>query len=156
MRRIFKLGKGLSGHQCSKPLSSNWRVPNYIVNALGHFSLYFHMDEFWDPGVNRLIGRLFINPPNDRVAYWLRVLASHGNGIALIFARTETKHFFNYVWPFAHSIFFFKGRIRFINGIDGMPGRFTGGAPSCLVAYGELNTIAIKNSKLEGKLVYLK
>lgn len=35
------------------------------------------------------------------------------------------------------GIFFVSGRIRFYHP-DGTAGKYTGGAPSCLVAYGEL------------------
>jgi len=39
---------------------------------------------------------------------WLEKLKYHGNGIALIFARTETKCFFEHIWNDADAILFFK------------------------------------------------
>ena len=81
-------------------------------------------------------------------------LAKHGNGIALIFARTETKMFFNYVWDTADSILFLKGRVTFLQPC-GNVGRFTAGAPSCLIAYGKENTNYLKNSNLKGKFIKL-
>jgi hypothetical protein len=40
-------------------------------------------------------------------------LAYHGNGIALVFARTETQWFTQSVWKQASGIFFFEGRLTF-------------------------------------------
>ena len=40
-----------------------------------------------------------MNPPyGSETPKWLKKLSEHGNGIALIYARTETRMFFNYVW----------------------------------------------------------
>lgn len=65
-------------------------------------------------------------------------MANHGNGIALIFARTETRTFFESVWGVATSILWIKGRLKFYHR-DGTKGQYSGGAPSCLIAYGEQN-----------------
>ena len=80
-------------------------------------------------------------------------LADHGNGIALIFVRTETRCFFENVWNSAHALLFVKGRIKFypVSGIQGG----TPGAPSVFVAYGKENAIALKNSGIEGKYLEL-
>jgi hypothetical protein len=69
-------------------------------------------------------------------------LADHGDGIALIFARTETAAFFEHVWYRASAILFFRGRLTF-HRPDGSLGDFNGGAPSCLVAYGAENARCI-------------
>lgn len=82
-------------------------------------------------------------------------MADHNNGIALIFARTETSTFFDYVWKYADSILFIKGRLSFYK-VDGTQGNFNGGAPSCLIAYGESNTDSLRNSGIKGKLITLK
>ncbi len=40
-----------------------------------------------------------LNPPyGEQTERWLAKLAKHGNGIALVYARTETKMFFDSVW----------------------------------------------------------
>lgn len=40
------------------------------------------------------IDRVWLNPPYGReTGLWLRTLAAHGSGIALVFARTETEMF---------------------------------------------------------------
>lgn len=81
-------------------------------------------------------------------------LAQHGNGIALIFARTETGTFFNAVWDHANAILFIKGRIRFYNvkGERSDPA----GAPSVLIGYGAQNAIALGTCGIPGRLVTLK
>jgi hypothetical protein len=44
------------------------------------------------------VGRVYLNPPYGKgMERWLEKLKHHGNGIALIFARTETQCFFNHI-----------------------------------------------------------
>lgn len=81
--------------------------------------------------------------------------ANHGNCIMLIFARTETKMFFDYIWDKADAVLFIKGRLRFYN-VAGEKGPSNAGAPSVLVAYGELNAVRLQRSKIEGKFIHLK
>jgi hypothetical protein len=83
----------------------------------------------------------------------LAKLADHGNGIALVFARTETVGFFEQVWERADAIFFFKGRLKFWY-VDGTEAD-TANAPSCLIAYGKNNVETLRNCGLPGKLVNL-
>lgn len=60
------------------------------------------------------VGRVWLNPPFGSVAAkWLARLADHGNGIALIPARTETKMFYASVWGRASSLLFLRGRPHF-------------------------------------------
>ena len=84
---------------------------------------------------------------------WLNKLQKHGNGIALIFARTETKCFFENVWDKADALLFVKGRIKFYN-LEGIQ-KGTPGAPSVFIAYGKNNALALKNSGIEGKYLEL-
>jgi hypothetical protein len=85
---------------------------------------------------------------------FLEKLAAHENGIALIFARTETRAFFDYVWDKADALLFLKGRLRF-HKPDGSLGG-TAGSPSVLIAYGQENVKILEECGLEGKLVRLK
>jgi hypothetical protein len=61
--------------------------------------------------------------------------------------------FFDYIWNKADAIFFFKGRLRFYHVTGEIGG--TAGCPSCLVAYGHNNALAIAESGLKGKLIWL-
>jgi hypothetical protein len=60
-------------------------------------------------------GRVWMNPPYDRhIHLWLEKLSNHGNGIALIWARTDVAWFHTYA-PLDTYILFTKNRISFIN-----------------------------------------
>jgi hypothetical protein len=42
---------------------------------------------------------VWLNPPyGTSTARWLARMAEHGNGIVLIYARVETRMFFDYIW----------------------------------------------------------
>jgi hypothetical protein len=79
-------------------------------------------------------------------------LADHGNGIALIFARTETEMFHRLVWRMATALLFLEGRLHFRR-LDGTRAPFNAGAPSVLVAYGESNAEILKNCGIDGAFV---
>ena len=146
-----------------------WLTPPDIIKSLGSFDLdpcAPHKEKRpWATAENHYAlpvdgltapwgGRVWCNPPYGRETFaWLKKLASHGNGIALIFARTETVGFHTEIWGKADALFFFKGRLKFYH-VTGEQGG-TANAPSCLVAYGENNVKAIISSKLKGKLVRL-
>lgn len=87
---------------------------------------------------------------------WLRRMSEHGNGIALVFARTETEWFWETVWgaPTATSILFLEGRLHFHHP-DGRRAKANSGAPSVLVAYGMEAAARLSRSGLAGALVPL-
>lgn len=100
------------------------------------------------------VGRVWLNPPYGKETFkWMRRLAEHKSGVALIFARTETKGFHDEIWRKAHSVFFFRGRLSFFH-VTGEKGG-TSNAPSCLVSYHEEDTLRIHLSGIVGKLVTL-
>lgn len=100
-------------------------------------------------------GRVWLNPPYGRAqdAFMARMV-EHGCGTALIFARTDTKSFFTYVWDEATAILFVKGRLYFHHE-DGTRASANSGAASVLVAYGQQDAEALRDSGIEGKLVWL-
>ena len=98
--------------------------------------------------------RIWLNPPFGREAVkWLKRMADHGNGIALIFARTETKAFQEFCWRKADAMLFMAGRIKFRLPGGGTSG--TAGAPSVLIAYGKENAEALRRSGIAGYVVNL-
>lgn len=99
-------------------------------------------------------GRIWLNPPYSNWVPFMQKLAEHNNGIALIFARTETKGFFDWVWPKADSILFLKRRVKFLRADGEKGGSST--APSVLISYGKNNTKSLEKSNIEGKLIYLR
>lgn len=93
-------------------------------------------------------GRVWLNPPfGQQAALWLRKMAQHRNGIALVPARTETAMFYESVWAKASGICFVKGRPHF-HYQDGSRAPFNSGAPIALVAYGKLNGDILRASRL--------
>jgi hypothetical protein len=145
-----------------------WLTPPDLVQKLGEFDLdpcspinppFLHAKNNFTANENGLtqkwFGRVYLNPPYGRgMELWLEKLKYHGNGIALIFARTETKCFFEHVWYDADAVLFVKGRIRFyhVTGIQaGTPG-----APSVFIAYGKENAEILMNCGIEGKFLKLK
>ena len=96
-----------------------------------------------------------MNPPyGPSTGKWLEKLADHGRGTALIFARTETKTFFRYVWGRAVGALFLRGRIHF-HRIDGTRADFNAGAPSVLVAYGWKDANRLRDSDISGHYVMI-
>jgi hypothetical protein len=167
------MGKGITGHE--RPFrgkTNEWYTPPYITEALGHFDLdpCAGKQQEWNIADKKLTetddglirpwyGRVWLNPPyGEKTKLWLKKMSRHMNGIVLIFARTETKMYHQYVWPFVNSVFFFEGRIKFLDE-KGNPSTGSAGAPSCLLSYDLpgvcVNHDAIKQSKLKGKFISL-
>ena len=158
----------LSGHQSARMKSDEWLTPPDIIWALGApFDLdpccppimpwstaRKHFCKAQDGLSQKWEGRVWLNPPfGKEAAKWMAKLAEHGNGIALIPARTETRMFFESVWDRATAICFLRGRPHFYR-VDGTRAPFNSGAPICLVAYGKLNGDALRCANL-GKTIWL-
>lgn len=148
--------------------AQEWLTPPEIVSALGVFDLdpcaapdprlwstaIVHITKPHDGLAIPWNGRVWCNPPYGRETFrWLSKLADHKRGIALVFARTETKGFHEAVWRKAHAVFFFRGRLKFYypDGTQGGPAN----APSCLVSYSAEDTEYIRRSGFAGQLVVL-
>jgi hypothetical protein len=156
------------GNEQSVAGTEVWLTPPHILGALGEFDLdpCSSLDRPWDTAkshytvdddglIQPWFGRVWCNPPyGPKMGPFLEKLAAHENGIALIFARTETRAFFDYVWDKADALLFLKGRLRF-HKPDGSLGG-TAGSPSVLIAYGQENVKILEECGLEGKLVRLK
>jgi hypothetical protein len=147
-----------------------WLTPKYITDALAPFDLdpCSPVNRPWDTaavhwnkdddGFNKeWEGFVWMNPPYGKETYrWMKKLKAHNNGIALVFARTETKSFFENVWNGASAILFIKGRLSFCY-VDGTASN-PAGAPSCLIAYGneavDRLEAAVSEGKISGHIVY--
>lgn len=144
-----------------------WLTPPHIVEALGKFDLdpCSPINRPWDTAAKHYTiedeglskeweGRVFCNPPyGNETKKWLNKCAEHGNAIGLVFARTETRMFFESVWGKADAIFFFKGRIAFhhVSGEKAL----AAGAPSVLVAYGQENVDSLRALDIPGYFIDL-
>jgi|SRR3972149_1715652 len=133
--------------------SVEWFTPPEIIAALGKFD-----DDPCTPGATdgltrKWKGRVWLNPPYDRQLHrWLWKLADHGNGIALVFARTETRVFVECIWRRATALLFLHGRLHFYDA-DGTKAKGNAGGPSVLVAYGNRNLGALSHSGLRGTFI---
>ena len=137
--------------------TNTWFTPREIINDLGvSFDLdpctqtYRPFDTATnvfceDLGDDGLLlpwkGRIWLNPPYGRgIDTWLKKLQRHGNGISLVFSRTET------TWTqgclgLADAVNFLKGRISFIKA-NGSKGTNAANG-SMLLAFGKDNMDAI-------------
>lgn len=163
------LSLGIGGHQSARMGNDEWLTPPHIIKALGTFDLdpCAPIVRPWDTATRHYTvednglahpweGRVWLNPPyGQQTESWMQKLVNHGNGIALIFARTETAIFFPWVWHTADGIFFFSGRLHF-HDVKGERAKANAGGPSCLVAYGMNNVKAIRESGLLGRLLFLR
>lgn len=146
-----------------------WLTDPEIIKSLGDFDLdpCAPINRPWDIAKNHYTikddglflewhGRVWLNPPYGReTKEWMRKMAEHKNGIALIYARTDTKYWHDYIFNVANVGLFLKGRLNFFH-VDGTKSKNSGGAPSVLIAYGENNIEPLINSGLKGFPVYLK
>lgn len=182
--------EGMGGHQSSNMQKDEWLTPPEIIQALGgpdSFDLdpCSPVNRPWptakshytitDNGLLKpWIGRVWGNPPYggpDIVGPWMRRMADHGNGTALIFARTETEIFFTTVWERASAVLFLRGRLFFHVSEDtyfdrkgkspifvaaGGRAPANGGAPSVLIAYGDADVDILRLAPLRGQFIDLR
>jgi hypothetical protein len=154
----------LGSHQKTVGETQTWITPKWIIDALGPFDLdpcsadpqpwpcaeraytCGGLDWKWD-------GRVWLNPPFDRyeVGKWIRRLADHGNGTALLHARTEAE-WFEPVWEKARAILFLADRLYF-HYPDGRRAEANSGAPACLIAFGPWDVNKLVKSHIAGALV---
>lgn len=159
----------MGGHQSAAALKDEWLTPPEIIHALGEFDLdpcspivrpwYTARNHFtiednglalpWD-------GRVWCNPPYGlEASKWLARCAAHGNAIALVFARTETRMFFDHVWPAAKAVLFIQGRLHFHH-VNGTRAAANSGAPSVLIAYDDMNAEVLRNCSISGQYIDLE
>lgn len=158
-----------------------WLTPPKVKDPLGTFDLdpcspvrrpwdtARHHYTIEDNGLTKpWEGRIWLNPPYSDIGPWMKLMAEHGNGFALTFARTETEWYQRWAWGHADSMFFFHGRLTFyelpkistgslFDSAGRVPrlGKGNAGAPSVLIAYGKYNVEVLHEYNLPGKHVAL-
>lgn len=154
-------------HDSQKNISVDWYTPSWIFERMG---VEFDLDpcqpkekiswipakkHYWEEidGLTQVWeGNVWCNPPyNKHTIDWLKKLSEHGNGIALVFARTDNRWFHNYVTK-ADAILFMKGRVKFVDGL-GVTGNAGAGSGSMLIAYGQHNVKVLESMSDLGWLV---
>lgn len=146
-----------------------WLTPPEILAALGPFDLdpcAAPMPRPWATATRMVsppedgltmawAGRVWLNPPyGQHTAAWLRRLAGHNEGTALVFARTETRMFHEHVWPNASAMLFIAGRPHF-HRPDGIRANGNSGGPLLLIAYGRRDADLLGGSGINGAFVDL-
>jgi hypothetical protein len=95
--------------------------------------------------------RVWLNPPYGRgIDRWLERLARHGDGLALVFARTDT-HWYQEIARQATALCFVAGRLSFVRPDGSRAGNAV--APSVLLAFGLPCALALSESRLGQTLV---
>ena len=163
----MKKVRAMGSHHSHNAGTTTWLTPLNIVRALGDFDLDPCGYPGWDTARNLIClpqdgfssdwyGRVWLNPPYGNEAWkWLDKLSNHGNGTALIFARTETEGFVSQVWNKATALRFLHGRLHF-HYPSGERAKANSGAPSVLVAYGDYDAQALESTSLPGTYVRLR
>lgn len=153
-----------------KHKSVEWYTPAWIFEELG---ISFDLDPssphdhesqvpatikytVYDDGLSKKwIGRVWLNPPyGPDTTFWIQRLIEHGDGIALVFSRTDTVWFQN-AFKAATSILFLVGRIDFIPGHENKHKTSHCGAGSVMLAFGEECGTALKNMASHGSYIEL-
>lgn len=153
-----------------------WLTPKWLIDALDMPNIAdvdpcSPMTRPWDTarqhfnkrqdGFNRIWDSAqfyWVNPPyGAECRKWMAKLAAQGNGLLLVFARTETRMFSESVWthPNTTAVCFIEGRLKFAT-VDGCEVG-TAGAPSILVGYGKkaarVLTRAVRSGRLPGTVL---
>ena len=157
------------GYDKCKGTTEEWYTPKEILDELGEFDLdpCAPVQPLWNIAktmynkhenglAKEWFGRVWLNPPysNPIVGMFVKKLAEHNNGIALLFNRFDTDLFHEMVFPNATAIKILRHRIRFYQ-----PDGTRSGSPGCgsvLIAFGEENAKILEQSRLEGKFIRLK
>jgi hypothetical protein len=159
---------GMAQHHA--PMKNDeWLTPPSMIKSLGEFDLdpcspvvrpWETAKKHYTINDNGLLqeweGRVWLNPPYGKYTLeWMNKMALHNNGIALIFAKTDTGVWHDIVFRHASAILFLRGRIKFYT-TSGEEAKFNGGAPSALIAFNEDNAIALATSGIIGKIIPLE
>lgn len=161
-------------HTRGKHTTDDWITPKWIIDAVGPFDLdpCASMKQPWTCARVQLCSNglntnywnfpgerdsfVWCNPPCGKTtAKWLEAMAQHDNGIALVFARTETEMFFDHVWPKASSMLFIAGRLTF-HYPSGKVAPHNSGGPSVLIGYGGTAYSRLRGADHIGAFVGLK
>ena len=153
---------GMIGARAAPPKHKSvvWYTPAWIFNRLG---LQFDLDPssphdyvtavpaktkytIFDDGLSKeWSGRVWMNPPyGPDTGFWMRRLIAHGNGIALVFSRTDAE-WFQEAMATASATLLIRGRIAFVPGHENSHKKGRSGAGSAMFAFGDDCAIALQS-----------
>lgn len=135
-----------------KRKSVEWYTPAWIFEALG---IQFDLDPasphdmetfvpattkytLFDNGLTKpWFGRVWMNPPyGPDTGQWMARMTDHGNGIALVFSRTDTS-WCQEAMRESTAMLFMSSRIEFVLGKENLHKKSRCGAGTVLFAFGE-------------------
>jgi hypothetical protein len=148
-------------------LSDEWISPQKIVVPLGPFDLdpcacpgqFYRTAKLMiapprDGLAAKWKGRVWLNPPYAQIAVWMKRMAEHNHGTALVASRTEVERWFwPFVWESATAILFIRGRLYFHRPDGTQEGN--AGHGSVLAAYGGTDAAILEQSGIVGKYIRL-
>lgn len=148
--------------------SVEWYTPPEIFRKLGiSFDLdpaSLHDMETFVPAVRKLTvfddglskewaGRVWLNPPyGPMTGRWIKRMAEHRNGIALVFSRTDTA-WCQEAMKSADAMLFMAGRIEFIPGQENQHKRARCGASTVLFAWSDVCAEALLRLADQGTFI---
>lgn len=164
MSGMFGEARAVSTHK-----SVEWYTPAWLFEALG---LQFDLDPasphdaqtavpaatkytVFDDGLKRpWFGRVWMNPPyGPQTGQWMRRMIDHGNGIALVFSRTDAG-WCQEAMQAASAMLFIAGRIQFVPGRENEHKKSRCGAGTVLFSFGAECAESLK--RLAGHGVFVR
>ena len=98
-------------------------------------------------------GRVWLNPPyGPETGAWLRRMIHHGNGIALVFSRTDAS-WCQEAMKAASAMLFLSGRVEFVPGLENSHKASRSGAGTVLFAFGEDCASALRQMSHRGVFI---
>lgn len=163
-----KRNKGVGGHQSANITTNEWLTPPEVLAKLGPFDLdpCSPVNRPWDTAkthytildnglVKPWFGRVWLNPPyGDLMTAWLKLMSEHGNGLTLIFNRSDRNDVHDYCLAKADSMLLVRQRFTFYR-TDGTLADSNGGAPNVFFSYGEMNAQALEECGIKGRHIPL-
>lgn len=149
--------------------SVEWYTPSWIFDLLG---ITFDLDPssphdmatavpakvkytIFDNGLKKpWFGRVWMNPPyGPETADWMGRMIAHGNGIALVFSRTDAA-WCQMAMKSASAMLFLSGRIEFVPGLENAHKKGRSGAGTVLFAFGTECAQALKKMSHMGVFLH--
>lgn len=148
--------------------SAEWYTPKWVFDKLGtSFDLDpsspYDMETavpatqkytIFDNGLTKpWFGKVWLNPPYGKeTPFWIRRMIEHGNGIALVFSRTDAA-WCQEAMRACTAMLFIHGRIEFVAGIENQHKKSRCGAGTVMFAFGEKNAIALERMRSHGVFI---
>jgi hypothetical protein len=158
---------GMFGEDLARPAhkSVEWYTPAWIFEELG---LTFDLDPasphdmestvpattkytVFDDGLSKpWFGRVWLNPPyGPETPFWMRRMIDHGDGIALVFSRTDAA-WCQEALARCSACLFVSGRIEFIAGLENQHKKSRAGAGTVMFAFGFESSLALHKLRDRG------